>query len=283
VQYSDNVLNKEAINMTQIPSLSVLVTRHGKKAVPMRDGEKVKFAPGSEFDRDNVDLSEEGKQEAFEQGKELLMAAPGYDHITVVQSDFLRCQTTSNKMLEGAGYDIEAGPSDLSVVLRKDISLIGVDWVAPEVPAYGKPSADGWVEAVLDQFYGKTEGRPELPNMAKFAASMLDSLVTGVAVEMDLGNQTGLAMVTTHGPVIDTLANPLYGSLVLNADGTHEVRNFPGHYGMGENISGALVPEESTKDNPVLLLDVKGKQCKYALDDLKRMRDQHYEKAEMPR
>ena len=64
-------------------TLDILITRHGKT-------EKKEVVPGSDEDRNNVDLSVEGKVDAYTAGKENIQHYPHYSRINITTSDFLR-------------------------------------------------------------------------------------------------------------------------------------------------------------------------------------------------
>lgn len=242
---------------------SIVILRHGKK-------EKTDAVGGSEEDK-LTDLSPEGQKQCYESGKYRIN--PPYDHIVVITSDFKRTETTAKKFLEGMGYDIE-DHKHITLVKRPDIGLGGFDWFGEGMPDWKNESEDACIEKMLKDHYKPVSGRPEIPHMAGFASSMFEILNTYVSLQtIDIRKKREtLLLVATHAPIIDAIANSLYGSLIVNPDGTYKVRDFPGAFETGEQIMGSL--DISTK-NPRASFFIKERHVLYTPSELKGMEVRH--------
>lgn len=252
-------------------TIDILLTRHGIK-------EAKKVVPGSDEDKNEVDLSQEGKVKCYESGLDVIRPYPFYSQVFVVTSDFLRVRRTAEKMLEAGHYDM-SDSGLVTILKRSDISIGGgINWKAPELLPYSDEgeAADNFRKGLRKDFYKPHEGRQDLPVMSRFAYALFDSLICGIETEMkrikEMKNRDTLLLVATHTPIIDAFGNSIYRSLVVDDNGDTSVENFPGFFRMGEFIQGSI---HSLNDDPHIMLNVKGKEMDYKLSELKQMREMH--------
>lgn len=239
--------------------IDALITRHGVK-------EKVKVTPGSEEDK-KVDLSDAGKEGCFEQGKRNISA--NYTLIDITSSDFLRAMRTAERMAAGAGYQ-----TDISTYRqRADWGLSGKNWEHSRVPPYGieKAVADNFTQKMLtDLYFNKQDGAPAL---ADTSFALTDGLVQGIerALPLARSGERVLLLGATHATLIDALDSAIYDT--LNVEGENVTfKDFPGHYAMGEFLSGSSVDL-----TPAFRFMAKGREKIVSLDYLKKARDIAYE------
>lgn len=252
----------------------VIITRHGKKT-----DWNPKQTPGDLIDRTMVDLAPEGIQEALDIGKRELSGLP-IEAVYSATSGFLRTRTTQDKILEGAGLDINQVYDNQRnrFVTDSAMGISGININGIKGPKFGTEQAvlDAYVNSLLSNYFLKDVKDPEnkanLPVMARNASAIYHALVDGIDY-MDLNlrdGQQGLVLIVTHCPMIDAFAATFDGHLKpIRKEGVYEVKiespisgHNQGHYMVGSATFG---------DTPQIMLNVKGNNIRYKLDDLAYM------------
>ncbi len=250
----------------------ILIGRHEKKA---KRGAGVEAGSREDI---ALDLSPEGKLDALRTGANLKIfrSALGdnpYSYIYAVSSDMLRARRTNEQMLVGAGYNF-TDPTVVRMVENPNIGLarpVGIkayDWQPEEAPTFDPKNPDPYVISILINCYRPNPDKPRNPAMAGFMVSQLQELLNGRYYLNLSGRDNGLFLMTTHSPIIDGLANVLNGSLVIDDQGIPHLEDFPGSFQMGERIDGEFV---TSKNDPLYVLNVKGKEVRYRKSVLEGM------------
>lgn len=262
-----------------MPTIDIIVTRHGKKQPTERRG-----YPGDAFDR-SVSLSDEGKAQAYTIGESQL-SGKQYSRVRVISSGFERTRETAHAVLEGAGIDpnvLYEDPAHARFSTDSHLGFGGPGWVFPEgTPKFGDAAEvlGPHIRYGLREHFLQREDAADgqYPIMARHTAAVARAFSTDVReLENGLtGSERGLLLITSHAHPVDAAAAYLSSALQLTPIVQREegksvytvqlVEPYIPHL-QGEFFSG----EFSRGRNAEFELQIKGKTHTLPLAEIDRM------------
>lgn len=244
-------------------NLRFIITRHGKK-----ENKRVAFSSPEDL---ALELSEEGKQEAFKYGSDNI--EPDHDLVTTTTSTFLRAKQTAENMVAGAGYN----PRLVSIVANPNLGHANVDFdhelFRPAMDTYAAEGEDAFVQSCLEGYHLPVEGEPSVLSGARCARDLLTAILYQTHMHQRAESEQGLSVVVTHGGFIDPLWAVLAGDISVDENDRVKLHDYDGAFKMGETIEGNV--EDLETENPGFTFVAKNKVRAYDLKDMHLELEKH--------